>query len=85
MWWLYVPLAFGNAVVLIIQEEPDGSARSTTAPGSGVTATSEQLGWPRVRIITRHRIPDRGDDRGKHPRRRAGALRRGVKLAVPTM
>ncbi len=32
MWWLYVPLAFDDfAVVLIVQEEPDGFARSTTA------------------------------------------------------
>lgn len=58
-WWLYCPLQFEDfAVVVIVQEEPDGTRTlnaATRAFGSGRT---EQLGWPEVEIAyksgTRH-------------------------------
>src|SRR5690606_36648647 len=61
-WWNYVPLGFEHfALVLIVQEEPDGhrvvnDAIRVWPAGSG--RPNEQLGWPRVdvhyRSGTRH-------------------------------
>lgn len=53
-WWLYVPLAFEEfAIVVIVQEEPDGhrvvnDAVRVWPAGSG--RRPEQLGWPRVEV-----------------------------------
>ena len=53
-WWLYVPLRFEDyAVIVILQEEPDGTrtlneARRVWPAGSG--RGPEQLGWPEVDI-----------------------------------
>lgn len=61
-WWTYVPLRFDDfAVVVIVQEEPDGTRILNDAvrvwPG-GSGRAPEQLGWPeteiRYRPGTRH-------------------------------
>lgn len=61
-WWLYVPLAFEDfAVVVIVQEEPDGHRVVNDAVRvwpADAGRRPEQLGWPRVdvryRSGTRH-------------------------------
>ena len=63
-WWMYVPVAFEDfALVVIVQEEPDGhrvvndAIRVWPAPSG---RRPEQLGWPRVEIDYRSgsRHPD---------------------------
>lgn len=58
-WWLYVPLRFEDfAVVVIVQEEPDGYRFLNDATRVWADGRVEQLGWPRVEITygsgTRH-------------------------------
>ncbi|MGC2652634.1 MAG: hypothetical protein WA317_03295 [Mycobacterium sp.] len=54
MWWLYVPMAFDDfAVVLIIQEAPDGFRSLNDCTRIWRDGRVEQLGWPRV--TTRYR------------------------------
>jgi hypothetical protein len=49
MWWLYVPMAFDDfAVVLIIQEAPDGFRSLNDCTRIWRDGRVEQLGWPRV-------------------------------------
>ena len=51
MWWLYVPMAFDDfAIVLIVQEEPDGFRSLNDCTRIWRDGRVEQLGWPRVRI-----------------------------------
>jgi len=51
MWWLYVPLRFEDfAIVLIIQEEPDGYRTLNDCHRIWQDGRVEQLGWPRVQI-----------------------------------
>ncbi|HRD61205.1 MAG TPA: hypothetical protein PLZ93_18790 [Nocardioides sp.] len=51
MWWLYVPMAFDDfAVVLILQEEPDGLRTLNDCTRIWKDGRVEQLGWPLVRI-----------------------------------
>lgn len=51
MWWLYVPLRFEEfAVVLIIQEEPDGFRTLNDCTRVWPDGRVEQLGWPRVDV-----------------------------------
>ena len=51
MWWLYLPLRFDDfAVVLIIQEEPDGFRTLNDCSRVCADGRVEQLGWPRVAI-----------------------------------
>jgi hypothetical protein len=51
MWWLYVPMAFDDfALVLIIQEEPDGFRSLNDCTRVWRDGRVEQLGWPRVKI-----------------------------------
>ncbi|MCG5431531.1 hypothetical protein LV457_04405 [Mycobacterium sp. MYCO198283] len=60
MWWLYVPMAFDDfALVLIIQEEPDGFRSLNDCTRVFRDGRVEQLGWPRVQIHYRSgtRIP----------------------------
>jgi hypothetical protein len=60
MWWLYVPLAFEDfAVVMIIQEEPNGFRTLNDCTRIWRDGRVEQLGWPRVRVHYRSgtRIP----------------------------
>lgn len=60
MWWLYVPVAFDDyAIVLIIQEEPNGFRSLNDCTRIWRDGRVEQLGWPRVKIHYRSgtRIP----------------------------
>jgi len=51
MWWLYVPLRFDDfAIVLIIQEEPDGYRSLNDCHRIWNDGRVEQLGWPRVEM-----------------------------------
>ena len=62
MWWMYLPLRFDDfAIVVIVQEEPDGTRTLNEAVrawpfGSG--RAPEQLGWPEFEVTytpgTRH-------------------------------
>ncbi|MCP2316852.1 hypothetical protein APR12_002192 [Nocardia amikacinitolerans] len=59
-WWLYVPLRFDDfAIVVIVQEEPDGRRTLNDAVRIWPDGRTEQLGWPRVTIRYRSgtRIP----------------------------
>lgn len=50
-WWLYVPLRFDDfAVVVIVQEEPDGRRTLNDATRIWPDGRTEQLGWPRISI-----------------------------------
>ncbi|MEU4840125.1 hypothetical protein [Nocardia testacea] len=50
-WWLYVPLRFDDfAVVVIIQENPDGYRTLNDAVRVFPDGSVEQLGWPRITI-----------------------------------
>ena len=49
MWWLYVPIAFEDfAMVVIIQEEPDGFRTLNDCTRVWPDGRVEQLGWPRI-------------------------------------
>jgi len=51
MWWLYVPMRFEDfAVVLIIQESPDGFRMLNDCTRIFPDGRVEQLGWPQVTI-----------------------------------
>jgi hypothetical protein len=51
MWWLYVPMRFDEyAVVLIVQEDPDGFRTLNDGTRAWADGRVEQLGWPRVDI-----------------------------------
>ncbi|WP_459547214.1 hypothetical protein [Nocardia sp. X0981] len=61
-WWLYVPLRFDDfAVVVIIQENPDGYRTLNDAVRVFPDGSVEQLGWPRITIDYRSgtRHPER--------------------------
>lgn len=50
-WWLYMPLRFDDfAVVVIVQENPDGYRTLNDAVRVWPDGRVEQLGWPRVDI-----------------------------------
>ncbi len=50
-WWLYVPLRFDDfAVVVIIQESPDGYRTLNDCSRVFADGRTEQLGWPRVEV-----------------------------------
>ncbi len=50
-WWLYVPIRFDDfAVVIIVQEGPDGFRTFNDAIRVFPDGRVEQLGWPRVEI-----------------------------------
>lgn len=70
MWWLYVPMAFEEfAVVLIIQEAPDGFRSLNDCTRIWPDGRVEQLGWPRVAIHYRPgtRIPTGATIRATRP------------------
>ena len=51
MWWLYVPMQFKDyAIVLIIQEDPDGFRTLNDCSRVWPDGRVEQLGWPLVDI-----------------------------------
>ncbi|MFI9404226.1 hypothetical protein [Nocardia sp. NPDC052316] len=50
-WWMYVPLRFDDfAVVIIVQQEPDGTRTLNDAVRIWPDGRTEQLGWPRISI-----------------------------------
>ncbi|NEW39290.1 hypothetical protein GV793_10245 [Nocardia cyriacigeorgica] len=50
-WWLYMPLRFDDfAIVVIVQEEPDGRRTLNDATRIWPDGRTEQLGWPRIAI-----------------------------------
>ncbi|WP_153411798.1 hypothetical protein [Nocardia macrotermitis] len=62
LWWLYVPLRFPDfAVVVILQELPDGRRTLNDAQRVWPDGRVEQLGWPRIDIEYRSgtRHPER--------------------------
>ncbi|WP_370247369.1 hypothetical protein [Nocardioides sp.] len=51
MWWLYVPMRFEEfALVVILQEQPDGYRSLNDCHRVWPDGRVEQLGWPQVRI-----------------------------------
>jgi hypothetical protein len=63
-WWLYMPLRFDDfAIVIIVQEEPDGKRTLNDAVRIWSDGRTEQLGWPRIHIEyrsgTRHPVSAR--------------------------
>ncbi len=59
-WWMYAPLRFEDfAIVVIVQENPDGYRTLNDATRIWADGRVEQLGWPRVHIDYRSgtRIP----------------------------
>ena len=63
MWWLYLPIAFKDfAIVLIVQEEPDGFRVLNDATRVWADGRVDQLGWPRVetRYLSGTRTPTHG-------------------------
>ena len=53
-WWLYAPLRFEEfAIVVIVQEQPDGWRTLNDAVRVWADGRTEQLGWPRVDISYR--------------------------------
>jgi hypothetical protein len=62
LWWLYAPLRFeDHAVVLIVQEDPDGVRTLNDCTRVWADGRVEQLGWPQVDITyaSGTRIPTR--------------------------
>ena len=50
-WWLYAPLRFSSfALIVILQENPDGYRTLSDAKRVWPDGTVEQLGWPRAEI-----------------------------------
>lgn len=50
-WWTYVPLRFEDfALIVIVQEEPDGSRTLNNATRIFPDGRCEQLGWPEIEI-----------------------------------
>jgi hypothetical protein len=50
-WWLYVPMRFEDfALIVIVQESPDGYRTLNDATRVFADGRVEQLGWPRVEI-----------------------------------
>lgn len=61
-WWLYVPLRFDDyALIVIVQEDPDGTRTLNAASRVWPDGRHEQLGWPELDFTYRSgtRIPER--------------------------
>ncbi|NUS42193.1 MAG: hypothetical protein HOQ24_00620 [Mycobacteriaceae bacterium] len=63
-WWLYMPLRFDDfAIIVIVQEEPNGWRTLNDAVRVWNDGRTEQLGWPRIDIRyrsgTRHPVSAR--------------------------
>jgi hypothetical protein len=61
-WWLYVPLRFDQfALIVIIQEDPDGTRTLNAASRVWADGRHEQLGWPELDFTYRSgtRLPER--------------------------
>jgi hypothetical protein len=61
-WWLYLPLRFEEfALIIIAQEDPDGTRTLNAASRVWADGRHEQLGWPELDFTYRSgtRIPER--------------------------
>lgn len=61
-WWLYVPLRFDDfALIVIVQEDPDGTRTLNDATRAYRDGRREQLGWPEIDFVYRpgSRHPER--------------------------
>jgi hypothetical protein len=61
-WWMYVPLRFDDfALIVILQEDPDGTRTLNAASRVWPDGRHEQLGWPELDIVYRSgtRDPER--------------------------
>jgi hypothetical protein len=81
-WWVYMPLRFEScALILILQENPDGFRTLNTAKRVWPDGRIEQLGWPRIEISY--------ESGSRHPKGATLALTdssgRPVKLEVETL
>jgi hypothetical protein len=81
-WWLYVPLRFEDfAVIVIVQEDPDGTRTLNAASRIWADGRHEQLGWPELDI--------RYKPGGRHPEAAVlhmrSADRRDVAVEVKTL
>ncbi|MEJ7833835.1 MAG: hypothetical protein WKF79_13030 [Nocardioides sp.] len=86
LWWLYVPMRFEEfAVVLIIQEEPDGYRTLNDCTRVWKDGRVEQLGWPMVKIhyASGTRVPTGASITCTTPEGTRVALEVESKLAVP--
>jgi hypothetical protein len=86
MWWLYVPLRFEEfAIVVIIQETPDGFRTLNDCTRVFADGRVEQLGWPRVEIryAAGTRTPTGATIRCTAPDGKDVTLEVTSKLAVP--
>src|SRR5579875_668702 len=76
--WLYVPLRFEDfALIVIAQEEPDGTRTLNAASRVFRDGRHEQLGWPEVEISYRPGT--------RHPERAVLHLRRSLDVEVETL
>lgn len=81
-WWLYVPLRFDDfAVIVICQEQPDGTRTLNDASRIWPDGRIEQLGWPEVDIDY--------EPGSRHPQsatlRLRDAQRRDLRIDVDTL
>ncbi|GAA1133072.1 DUF7064 domain-containing protein [Nocardioides aquiterrae] len=86
MWWLYVPMQFEDfAVVLIIQESPDGYRTLNDCTRVWKDGRVEQLGWPLVdiRYESGTRTPTGATIRCTTPEGKPLVLEVESRLAVP--
>ena len=59
-WWLYVPVRFDDfALIVIVQESPDGYRTLNEASRVFADGRVEQLGWPRIEVdyVSGTRLP----------------------------
>ena len=86
MWWLYVPLQFEDfAIVLIIQEDPDGFRTLNDCTRVWKDGRIEQLGWPLIDVhyASGTRTPTGATIRCTTPEGKPLVLEVESRLAVP--
>jgi len=86
MWWLYVPMRFDEfAIVLILQEDPDGFRTLNDCTRIWADGRVEQLGWPRVEVAyaSGTRIPTGATIHCTTPEGKPLLLEVESRLAVP--
>ena len=86
MWWLYVPLQFEDfAIVLIIQEDPDGFRTLNDCTRVWRDGRIEQLGWPLIDVhyASGTRTPTGATIRCTTPEGKPLVLEVESRLAVP--
>jgi hypothetical protein len=81
-WWLYAPLRFEEfALIIIVQEDPDGTRTLNAASRVWADGRHEQLGWPELDISYRPGT--------RHPERATlhlkGADRRPLDVEIETL